>query len=308
MVKDATSTLKFASNKTCIRYIFCYQKILVSFTKDMTFEIKTCIFVFHKQNAGVMKDKPLILITNDDGVNAKGIKELTECLRDLGEIVVFAPDGPRSGMSGAITSLIPLKHTLLKEEQGLRIYSCTGTPVDCVKLAVNDILDRKPDLLVSGINHGGNMAVCVHYSGTMGAAIEGCILGIPSIGISLTDHAEDADFSECCRLGRKLARRVLKEGLPKGIYLNLNVPDIPHVKDMKVCKQAESRFVDEYMRSENASGEPVYWLTGHLDNAKPIHPENDTLALDSGYASLVPCNIDVTDYDFMQKLNSMIND
>lgn len=255
-----------------------------------------------------MKDKPLILITNDDGVNAKGIKELTECLRDLGELVVFAPDGPRSGMSSAITSLIPITYTLLSKEEGLSVYSCTGTPVDCVKLAVNDILGRKPDLLVSGINHGGNMAICVHYSGTMGAAIEGCILNIPSIGISLTNHEEDADFSECCRLGRKLARRVLKEGLPKGTYLNLNVPSIPHVKDIKVCRQAEGRFINEYMRSENASGSPVYWLTGCFDNAKPIHSENDTLALDSGYASLVPCKIDVTDYDFIQKLNSMIND
>ncbi|MDR1202940.1 MAG: 5'/3'-nucleotidase SurE [Tannerellaceae bacterium] len=255
-----------------------------------------------------MKDKPLILITNDDGVNAKGIKELAECLRELGDLVVFAPDGPRSGMSSALTSLIPITYTLVKEEPGLSIYSCTGTPVDCVKLAVNDIVDRKPDLLVSGINHGGNMAICVHYSGTMGAAIEGCILGIPSIGISLTDYAADADFDECCRLGRKLARRVLKEGLPKGTYLNLNVPSIPHVKDIKVCRQAAGHFINEYMRSENASGDPVYWLTGSFDEAKPIHPENDTLALNDGYASLVPCRIDVTDYDFMQKLQSMIKE
>jgi 5'-nucleotidase len=255
-----------------------------------------------------MRDKPLILITNDDGVNAEGIKELTACLRELGDLVVFAPDGPRSGMSSALTSLIPITYTLLKEEPGLRIYSCTGTPVDCVKLAVNDVLDRKPDLVVSGINHGGNMAICVHYSGTMGAAIEGCILGIPSMGISLTDYTEGAGFGECCRFGRKLARRLLKEGLPKGTYLNLNVPNVPHVKEMKVCRQAEGRFINEYMRSENASGNPVYWLTGSFDEAKPSHPENDMLALDKGYASLVPCRIDVTDYGFMQKLHSMIQD
>ncbi|MDR0429707.1 MAG: 5'/3'-nucleotidase SurE [Tannerellaceae bacterium] len=255
-----------------------------------------------------MTDKPLILITNDDGVNAKGIKELTECLKDLGELVVFAPDGPRSGMSGAITSLLPITYKLLQKGNSLSIYSCTGTPTDCVKLAVNDILDRQPDLVVSGINHGGNMAICVHYSGTMGAAIEGCILGIPSIGVSLTNHSEDADFSESCRLGRQLARRILKEGLPKGTYLNLNVPNIPHVEGIKVCKQAESRFVNEFMRSENATGDPVYWLTGSLENAKPVHPENDTLALDNGYASLVPCKIDVTDYDFMQRLKSISND
>ena len=161
-------------------------------------------------------ERPLILITNDDGVWAKGINELIECLKDLGDLVVFAPDGPRSGMGSAITSLVPIKYTLLKKEEGLTIYSCTGTPVDCVKLAINEVLERKPDLLVSGINHGGNMAICVNYSGTMGAAAEGCIFNVPSMGVSLLDHAADADFSECCRLGRMLARRVLKEGLPHG--------------------------------------------------------------------------------------------
>ena len=127
-------------------------------------------------------ERPLILITNDDGVWAKGINELIECLKDLGDLVVFAPDGPRSGMGSAITSLVPIKYTLLKKEEGLTIYSCTGTPVDCVKLAINEVLERKPDLLVSGINHGGNMAICVNYSGTMGAAAEGCIFNVPSMG------------------------------------------------------------------------------------------------------------------------------
>lgn len=250
------------------------------------------------------KDRPLILITNDDGVQAKGIKELTECLRDLGELVVFAPDGPRSGMASAITSLIPIKCTLLKKEQGLTVYSCTGTPVDCVKLAINEILDRTPDLLVSGINHGGNMAICVNYSGTMGAAAEGCIFEVPSLGVSLLDHTPDADFSECCRLARKTARRILKEGLPHGTYLNLNVPITPQVKGMKICRQTDGRWVDEFMRSENASGEPVYWLTGAFSETLPIHPDNDTLALNNGYASLVPCKVDVTDYSFMSTLST----
>ena len=242
-------------------------------------------------------ERPLILITNDDGVWAKGINELIECLKDLGDLVVFAPDGPRSGMGSAITSLVPIKYTLLKKEEGLTIYSCTGTPVDCVKLAINEVMERKPDLLVSGINHGGNMAICVNYSGTMGATAEGCIFNVPSMGVSLLDHAADADFSECCRLGRMLARRVLKEGLPHGTYLNLNVPKLP---------QVDGRWVREFKRSENASGEPVFWLTGAFESAKPIHPDNDMLALDSGYASLVPCKIDVTDYDFMATLNNWI--
>lgn len=251
-----------------------------------------------------MNNKPLILITNDDGVDAKGIKELTECLREVGDLVVLAPDGPRSGMSSAITSSVPLTYTLVKEEKGLTVYKSNGTPVDCVKLALNEVLDRKPDLLVSGINHGGNYAICVNYSGTMGATAEGCIVGIPSIGVSLLNHRPDADFTECCRLGRMLARQVLKKGLPHGTYLNLNVPNIPNVKGTKVCRQADGRWVNEFFRSENATGQPVFWLTGTFENSKPIHPDNDTLALDSGYASLVPCKIDVTDYEFLTELNS----
>ena len=205
-----------------------------------------------------MNDRPLILITNDDGVEAKGIKELTECLRDLGDIVVFAPDGPRSGMASAITSLVPIKYTLVRKEKGLTVYSCTGTPVDCVKLAINEVLERKPDLLASGINHGGNHAICIQYSGTMGAAAEGCVFGIPSMGVSLLDHRADADFAESCRLGRMLARRIIKEGLPHGTYLNLNVPNVPNVKGMKVCRQADGRWTNEFKRSENAAGEPVH--------------------------------------------------
>ena len=158
------------------------------------------------------KERPLILITNDDGYLAKGINELVNSLRDLGDLVVFAPDGPRSGMSSAITSLIPIKYALVREEPGLTVYRCTGTPVDCVKLA---------DLLVSGINHGGNMAICVNYSGTMGAAIEGCIFDVPSLGVSLLDHRADADFTESCRLGRQVAQKVLEEGLPHGTYCRM---------------------------------------------------------------------------------------
>ena len=258
-----------------------------------------------------MNDRPLILITNDDGVGAKGIKELTECLRDLGDIVVFAPDGPRSGMASAITSLVPLKYTLVKKEPGLTVYSCTGTPVDCVKLAINEVLERKPDLLASGINHGGNHAICIQYSGTMGAAAEGCVFGILPISwrrSRVRADRPDADFTESCRLGRMLARRIIKEGLPHGTYLNLNVPDIPNVKGMKVCRQAEGRWTNEFKRSENATGEPVFWLAGSFENAKPIHADNDTLALDSGYASLVPCKIDVTDYDFLALLKKQLKD
>lgn len=248
------------------------------------------------------KDRPLILVTNDDGVWAKGINELIDCLRDLGDLVVFAPDGARSGMSSAISSALPLRYKQLKKEKGLTVYSCTGTPVDCVKLAINEVLERRPDLVVAGINHGGNMAIAVNYSGTMGAAIEGCIFDVPSLGVSLLDHAEDADFTEACRLGRMVARRILKEGIPRGTYLNLNVPKSAHVKGIKVCRQADGRWEREFMRTETPTGEPAFWLTGAFENRIPIHPENDTLALDSGYASLVPCKIDVTDYNYLNTL------
>ncbi|OAV69805.1 5'-nucleotidase surE [Bacteroidales bacterium Barb4] len=246
--------------------------------------------------------KPLILITNDDGYQAKGIKELTACLRDLGELIVFAPDKARSGMSSAITSSMPLMYSLIRKEEGLTVYSCTGTPVDCVKLAVNEVTGRRPDLLVSGINHGGNMSIAVNYSGTMGAAAEGCIFGIPSLGVSLLDFLADADFTESCRLGHAVARQVLRDGLPDGTYLNLNVPKLPHVKGIKVCRQSRGRWEHEYMHTETPHDQPAFWLTGDFKDAEPVHPDNDTLALHYGYASLVPCKIDVTDYGFMQQL------
>lgn len=252
----------------------------------------------------MMNSTPLILITNDDGVDAKGIKELIKCLRELGEIVVMAPDGPRSGMSSAITSEVPIKYSLVKKEMGLTVYQCTGTPVDCVKLAINEVLGRKPDLLVSGINHGTNAAICIHYSGTMGAALEGCIFNVPSFGISLTSHNPDADFTECCRFGRMVARKILKEGLPQGTYLNLNIPDDSQVKGLKVCKQAEGKWIKEYMTVKTPAGKEAFWLTGEFSNYYPEDKETDIYALDHGYASLVPCKIDVTDY---LSLNEMKN-
>lgn len=251
-----------------------------------------------------MDKRPLILITNDDGIQAKGINELVTCLRVLGDVVVFAPDGPRSGMSSAITSVIPVSYTLLEKEAGLTIYRCTGTPVDCVKLAINEVLEKKPDLVVSGINHGGNQAISVHYSGTMGAAIEGCVFGIPSMGVSLLNHTEDADFGNSCVLAVQLARKVLEKGLPHGTYLNLNVPNVEEVKGVAICRQADGRWTNEYHRSSDAKGNTVFWLTGQFQEKEPIAPDNDTLLLARGYASIVPCKIDVTDYRFMETLAS----
>jgi 5'-nucleotidase len=174
--------------------------------------------------------KPLIFITNDDGIHAKGINELIEGLRSLGEIVAIAPDRVRSGMSSAISSLDPIHLNLVRKEENITLYSCSGTPVDCVKLGINQILERKPDVVISGINHGSNAAICVIYSGTVGAALEGCILGIPSIGVSLTDHSLDADFTQAVKYGKIVAENVLKDGLPQGVCFNLNIPAIPDVK------------------------------------------------------------------------------
>ena len=247
------------------------------------------------------KDR-LILITNDDGIEAKGINELIKCLKGLGELVVFAPDGPRSGMSGAITSLHPITYSLIGKEDKLTRYACTGTPVDCVKLAINEVLERKPDLLVAGINHGGNHAISVHYSGTMGAAIEGCIFRVPSIGVSLMSYAPDADFSEACRFARTLAENVLKEGLPNGTYLNLNVPDITPVKGLAVCRQADGRWTNEFYTKKGADGQTEYWLTGEFVDRDSKEPDFDVNRLKEGYASLVPCLIDVTNHAFMDGL------
>jgi 5'-nucleotidase len=249
-----------------------------------------------------MENERLILITNDDGVNARGMNELIHSLNGLGRRIVLAPDSPRSGMSSAITSTHPLTHDLLHREDGLSIYSCNGTPVDCVKLAVNELLDRKPDLLISGINHGGNQSICIHYSGTMGAVIEGCICGIPSLGVSLVDYTPEADFSESCRLGRMVAERVLMEGLPQGTFLNLNVPNLVPVKGIAICRQAGGLWINEFERQEDHDGKPQFLLAGEFVNQEPLFPDNDTQKLSEGYASLVPGLIDVTDYPYMEVL------
>ncbi|MDR2234068.1 MAG: 5'/3'-nucleotidase SurE [Tannerella sp.] len=229
--------------------------------------------------------------------------ELTDCLKGLGEVVVLAPDGPRSGMSGAITSHSPITYSLVRQESDLTVYSSTGTPVDCVKLALNEVLDRQPDLLISGINQGGNFGICVHYSGTMGAVMEGCIWRVPSFGVSLmTHHSTEPDFSEASRIARRLAEKVLLEGLPEGTFLNLNIPYILPVKGVAVCFQANGRWINEFDTSEETDGQRVYHLTGEYQNYNPPGSEADYNLLCDGYATLVPCKIDMTDYDFMHTL------
>ena len=247
------------------------------------------------------KTKPLILVTNDDGYRAEGIRILAEAMRELGNVVVFAPENHQSGMSSAISSVHPLRCRMFAGEAGFTGYCCNGTPVDCVKLALNDILELQPDLLVSGINHGSNAGISVIYSGTMGAAIEGCIFNIPSIGFSLCSLDPDADFSTSAQIAKKVASAVLDKKLPKGVCLNVNIPQ-GAVKGIKVTSQTRGKWVNEYMKAQDGNGGEVYWMTGNFENWEQDNENTDEWALANGYAAVVPVKIDMTAYDFISEL------
>ncbi|WP_108822826.1 5'/3'-nucleotidase SurE [Dysgonomonas sp. Marseille-P4361] len=251
--------------------------------------------------------RPLILITNDDGYRAKGINVLINSVKGLGEVLVVAPDGPRSGMSSAISALQPLRIHLEKEETDLKIYSCTGTPVDCVKLGISQLASRKPDIVISGINHGSNAAVAVIYSGTMGAALEGAIFKIPSIGFSLLDHSAQADFTYSQEYTRLITEQVLQEGLPIGTCLNVNIPKGDDLKGIKICRQTSGQWVEEFMPSKDGVNKQVFWLTGRFHNDEPFDEATDEWALSQGYVSVVPVKIDMTNYDHINKMKSWEN-
>lgn len=233
-------------------------------------------------------DRPLILVTNDDGINAQGIKSLTQYLMPQGDVVVVAPDGGRSGQSAAITVNVPLRMTQVADEPGYKAFKTTGTPVDCVKLALNVLFADRPDLIVSGINHGSNSAVSVVYSGTMGAVLEGSIHGIPSIGFSLCSFAPDADFSICREVVEVLCRRALQKDMPEGMGLNVNIPDAERLEGMKVCRAARGKWVSEYESRIDPMGRPYHWLTGYFENAEPDATDTDEYYLAHNYASVVP--------------------
>lgn len=255
-----------------------------------------------------MNKKPLIFITNDDGYQAKGINALIDSVKDLGEIVVVAPDGPRSGFSSAITSIAPLRFFPHKIEDNLKIYICTGTPVDCVKLGIGEVLEgRIPDLVITGINHGSNANVSVLYSGTMGAAIEGCLFKIPSIGFSLLDHAHDANFSVCQRYTRLLSQKVLEEGLPIGTCLNVNIPQSQNIKGIRIGRQTKGKWVGEYKKSTDGGNYDVYWLTGQFGNDEPHQQDTDESILAENYVSVVPVKVDMTDHAHIDKLKHWEN-
>ncbi len=251
-------------------------------------------------------NKPLILITNDDGVEAKGLKALINAVRELGDVVVVAPADAQSGMSHAITVKVPLRISKVAEDQGLVIYKCYGTPVDCVKMAINNLLPRKPDLLLSGINHGSNAATSVFYSGTMGAALEGCINEITSIGFSLLNLSHDADFSTSQHYATSITRNVLKNGLPKHICLNVNIPDIPkaQIAGIKICRQNKGYWQEAFDQRVDPAGKHYYWLTGIFQNTEPGATDTDEWALSNNYVSIVPLQIDLTSYDMITNLSN----
>lgn len=244
-------------------------------------------------------ERPLILVTNDDGITAPGIAALIEVVKTIGDVIIVAPDKAQSGMGHAIT----INSTLRINKSNLygvkTEYSCSGTPVDCVKFGVNKIIDRKPDLVVSGINHGPNMSINVIYSGTMSAAVEGAVESIPSIGFSLMDYTLDADFSASKKVVKTLVEGVLKNGLPLGVCLNVNIPKLKHelIKGVKVCRQAKANWVEEFDERKDPSGAPYYWLTGKFENYDEGNEDTDVWALDNNYVSVVPTQFDLTAHD-----------
>lgn len=249
-----------------------------------------------------MNSRPLILITNDDGITSPGIRALVDAVKDLGEVVIIAPDSPQSGMGHAITINKPLRIDRNDLYGDIESYHCSGTPVDCVKLAHHQILRRLPDIVLSGINHGSNAAINVLYSGTMSAAVEGAIEGIPSIGFSLLDYSYHADFSHCKPYVQQITKQVLSNKMPSGTLLNVNFPK-DQIKGLKICRQAKSKWKEDFEERLDPAGRKYFWLIGkfiNLDNGN----DTDEAALSEGFASIVPTQFDLTSYDSMDMIKS----
>jgi len=244
------------------------------------------------------KKEKLILITNDDGYQAKGLKTLIDVVKPMGDLMVIAPSESRSGMSHAITVKHPIRVKKIKEEQGLTMLCCNGTPVDCVKLALNKLLDRVPDLVLAGINHGSNSSASILYSGTMAAALEGCLNGIPSIGFSLLDYSPDADFSGTLKYIGDIVRKTLTSGIPEGTCLNVNFPqeNKQGFKGVKICRQTRGRWIEKFDKRKDPQQKTYYWLTGEFTNLEPDAEDTDEWALKNHYVSIVPAQTDLTSY------------
>ena len=246
--------------------------------------------------------KPYILISNDDGIYSNGIKALAEVASEFGDVVIVAPDRQQSAVGHAITIELPLRAQHLTVAKKFEAMAINGTPADCVKLAHDQLLDRKPDLVLSGVNHGSNAGINILYSGTVSAATEGTVLGYPSIAVSCLSYDNDADLSGCQEAARKVIQYVLDNGLPKGVTLNVNAP-AGEFKGIKWARMADSRYVEEYEAREDPHGRPYYWLTGRfelLDDGS----DADIHVLNEGFAAVTPIQYDLTDYALMHKLGN----
>ncbi len=252
-----------------------------------------------------MMKKPLILVTNDDGITAPGIRKLIEVMTTIGDVVVVAPDSPQSGMGHAITVDATLTCDQIKNiDRNQLEYKCSGTPADCVKLGIREVLKRKPDICVSGINHGSNASVNVIYSGTMSAAIEAGIEGVPAIGFSLLDYSWDANFDNLKSEIKKITQNVLDNGLPDGVVLNVNFPNSKNgFNGIRVCRQAKGNWVETFDKRVNPMGKEYYWLSGKFENMDKGE-DTDIWALENNYISVVPTQFDMTAHHFMQQLNT----
>lgn len=252
------------------------------------------------------QQRPLILISNDDGYQAKGINALADMLRPLADLLVCAPEGPRSGFSCAFTANDPLRLNLRSEEPGLTVYSCSGTPADCVKIALDRLLPcaddgtrRWPDMVIGGINHGDNGSVNSHYSGTMGVTLEGCMKYIPSVAFSLCDHSADADFQPLRPYVVSMVSNVLAQGLPRGVCLNVNFPLTGHYRGVRVCRMAFGTWYNEVEQRHHERGYDYYWMIGHYRNDEPEADDTDNWALQHDYIAVTPTTIDVTAHEAM---------
>lgn len=248
-------------------------------------------------------EQPIILVTNDDGITAPGIRNLVEAVKDLGKIVVVAPDKPQSGMGHAITIGQPLRLQKVEAFGDIEAWSCSGTPVDCVKLAVDKVLHRKPDICLSGINHGANHSINVIYSGTMSAAVEAAIESIPSIGFSLLDHSIDADFEGARVYANKIVKEMLKRKMDKHMVLNVNIPAVEAslLKGAKLCRQAYAKYQENFLERDDPNGRKYFWLTGEFVNFDKGR-DTDVWALKNNYVSVVPVQFDLTNYVLKSKL------
>jgi 5'-nucleotidase len=250
-----------------------------------------------------MPKKPIIFVTNDDGITAGGIRTLIDIMREIGDVVVVAPDKPQSGTAHSITINVPLRLKTIAKEEGYEEYSCNGTPADCVKLGFKVVLKGHPDLLVSGINHGSNASINIIYSGTMSAVFEGAMAGVPSIGFSLLNYSPDADFKHCRSYVKIITEKVLTHGLPEGVCLNVNIPAVPEseIRGIRICRQANGTWQEDFDERIDPIGRNYYWLKGiflRIGNGE----DTDEWALENNWISIVPVQFDFTAHSVIPAL------